>query len=150
VNVTIDVPSDSLNSNKDRGNYHSAVNVLGIACKQDDTVGARFSDTRELDLTKTSLRWPLAATGWSSCSAPAASTSENLKHPFRLFRILGRQLLSAAWFYRLISRSSMDAMLVVKLRVQDLPPGAYRLVLPGVDSANYQAPQEEIEFTISN
>jgi len=38
----------------------------------------------------------------------------------------------------------------LKLRVQDLPRGAYRLVLPGVDSANYQAPQKEIEFTISN
>jgi len=38
----------------------------------------------------------------------------------------------------------------LKLRVQDLPPAAYRLVLLGVDSASYQAPQKEIEFTISN
>ena len=45
VNVTIDVPSDSLNFNKDKGNYHSDVKVLGIASKQDGTVGARFSDT---------------------------------------------------------------------------------------------------------
>jgi hypothetical protein len=44
----------------------------------------------------------------------------------------------------------LDATLVVKLRVQELPPGAYGLVLLGVDSANYQAPQKEIEFTISN
>jgi len=38
----------------------------------------------------------------------------------------------------------------LKLRVQALPPAAYRLVLLGVDSASYQAPQKEIEFTISN
>jgi hypothetical protein len=56
VNVTIDVPTDSLNSNKDRGNYLSDVNVLGIAYKQDDTVGARFSDMLELDLTNEEWR----------------------------------------------------------------------------------------------
>jgi hypothetical protein len=38
----------------------------------------------------------------------------------------------------------------LKLRIKDLPPGAYRLVLLGVDSANYQAPQKEIEFSVSN
>ena len=35
----------------------------------------------------------------------------------------------------------------LKLRDQDLTPGAYGLALLGVDSANYQAPQKEIEFT---
>ena len=52
VNVTIDVPSDSLNFSKDKGDYHSDVNVLGIAYKQDGTVAARFSDTLELNLQK--------------------------------------------------------------------------------------------------
>ncbi len=52
VNVTIDVPSDSLNFNRDKGDYHSDVNVLGIAYKQDGTVAARFSDTLELNLQK--------------------------------------------------------------------------------------------------
>jgi len=52
----IDVPSDSLNFNKDKGNYHSDVNLLGIAYKQDGTVGARFSDTLELDLTNEEWR----------------------------------------------------------------------------------------------
>ena len=55
MNVTIDVPSDSLNFNRDRGN-HSDVNVLGIAYKQDDTAGARFRDTLELDLTNEEWR----------------------------------------------------------------------------------------------
>ncbi len=52
VNVTIDVPSDSLNFSKDKGDYHSDVNVLGIAHKLDGTVAARFSDTLELNLQK--------------------------------------------------------------------------------------------------
>jgi len=68
------------------------------------------SSPSSLIITKTTLLWPLAATGLSSCSAPAAGTSDNLKHPFRLLRILGRQLLSAAWFYRLISRSSISVL----------------------------------------
>ena len=55
MNVTIDVPSDSLNFNRDRGN-HSDVNVLGTAYKQDDTAGARFRDTLELDLTNEEWR----------------------------------------------------------------------------------------------
>ena len=97
VNVAIDVPNDSLNFNKDGGNYHSDVNVLCITYKQDDTVGTLFCNTLEPDLTK----------------------EEGISVvPFTL-----------------------------KLRDQDLPPGAYCLALRGVDSANYQAPQKEIEFT---
>ncbi|MGB9470989.1 MAG: VWA domain-containing protein [Candidatus Acidiferrum sp.] len=52
VNMAIDVPSDSLNFSKDKGDYHSDVNVLGIAYKQDGTVAARFSDTLEFNLQK--------------------------------------------------------------------------------------------------
>jgi hypothetical protein len=40
--------------------------------------------------------------------------------------------------------------LTLKLRVRDSPPGVYRLVLLAVDGANYQAPQKEIEFTVSD
>jgi VWFA-related protein len=52
VNLAMDVPSDALNFNKDKGKYHSNVNVLGIAYKPDGTVGARFSDTLDLNLEK--------------------------------------------------------------------------------------------------
>jgi len=38
----------------------------------------------------------------------------------------------------------------LKLQLGDLPPGGYRLVLLAVDGANYQAPQKEIEFTVSD
>jgi hypothetical protein len=38
--------------NKDKGKYHSNVNVLGIAYKPDGSVGARFSDTLDLEMDK--------------------------------------------------------------------------------------------------
>lgn len=52
VNLAMDIPGDSLNFAKEKGKYHSNVNVLGIAYKPDGTVGARFSDTLDLDLEK--------------------------------------------------------------------------------------------------
>jgi VWFA-related protein len=52
VNLAMDIPGDSLTFNKDKGKYHANVNVLGIAYKPDGTVGARFSDTLNLDLEK--------------------------------------------------------------------------------------------------
>src|SRR6266849_6467782 len=52
VNLAMEIPSDALNFNKDKGKYHANVNVLGIAYKPDGTVGARFSDTVNLDLEK--------------------------------------------------------------------------------------------------
>ena len=52
VNLTMQIPSESLSFNKDKGKYHANVNVLGIAYKTDGSVGARFSDTVNLDMEK--------------------------------------------------------------------------------------------------
>jgi VWFA-related protein len=52
VNLAMEIPGDSLAFNKDKGKYHSNVNVLGIAYKPDGTVGARFSDTLDLEMEK--------------------------------------------------------------------------------------------------
>ncbi len=52
INLAMDIPGDSLNFNKEKGKYHSNVNVLGIAYKADGSVGARFSDTLDLNLEK--------------------------------------------------------------------------------------------------
>jgi VWFA-related protein len=52
VNLTMEIPGDSLIFNKDKGKYHANVNVLGIAYNPDGTVGARFNDTLNLDLEK--------------------------------------------------------------------------------------------------
>jgi VWFA-related protein len=52
VNLAMEIPSDSLKFDKEKGKYHANINVLGIAYRQDGTVGARFSDTVNLDLEK--------------------------------------------------------------------------------------------------
>ena len=49
VNVAMELPSDSLKFQKQKGKLHAAMDVLGIATSADGTVGARFSDTLKLD-----------------------------------------------------------------------------------------------------
>jgi VWFA-related protein len=52
VNLAMEIPSDSLKFDKEKGRYHANINVLGIAYRPDGTIGARFSDTVNLDLEK--------------------------------------------------------------------------------------------------
>ena len=52
VNVAMEIPSASINFDKVKGKYHADVNILGIAYKPDNSVGARFSDEVTLDLEK--------------------------------------------------------------------------------------------------
>jgi len=52
VNLSMEIPGDALVFNKDKGRYHANVNVLGIAYKPDGSVGARFSDTLNLEMEK--------------------------------------------------------------------------------------------------
>jgi hypothetical protein len=52
VNLAMEIPSDSLKFNKEKGKYHANMNILGMAYNPDGSVGARFSDTVNLDLEK--------------------------------------------------------------------------------------------------
>jgi VWFA-related protein len=52
VNLAMEVPSNTIQFSKDNGKYHAILNVLGIAYKPDGSVGARFSDTVNVDLEK--------------------------------------------------------------------------------------------------
>ena len=52
VNLSMEIPSESLQFNKEKGKYHANMNVLGIAYKPDGSIGARFSDTINMDLEK--------------------------------------------------------------------------------------------------
>ena len=52
VNLAMDIPQEMFKFDKDKGKYHSSLNVLGIAYRDDGTVGARFSDQVKLDLEK--------------------------------------------------------------------------------------------------
>jgi len=49
IDLVVDIPADAIKFEKVKGKQHSALNVLGIAYKPDGTVGARFSDTVNLD-----------------------------------------------------------------------------------------------------
>jgi len=52
VNLSMEIPGESVVFNKDKGKYHANVNVLGIAYKPDGSVGARFSDTLNFEMDK--------------------------------------------------------------------------------------------------
>jgi VWFA-related protein len=52
VNLTMDLPPQSLNFSKEKGKYRATINVLGIAYRPDGTIGARFSDAVKLELEK--------------------------------------------------------------------------------------------------
>jgi VWFA-related protein len=52
VNLAMEIPADAVHFNKDKGKYNANLNVLGIAYRADGSVGARFSDTVNLNLEK--------------------------------------------------------------------------------------------------
>ena len=56
VNLAMQIPADSFQFNKEKGKYHATLNVLGIAYKPDGSVGAKFSDTVNLDLEKDEMK----------------------------------------------------------------------------------------------
>ena len=52
VNLTMEVPSNTIQFKSDNGKYHATLEVLGIASKPDGSDEARFSDTVSLNLEK--------------------------------------------------------------------------------------------------
>src|SRR6516162_98238 len=56
VNLALDAPAEQLDFGKDKSAYHSEVNVLGIAYREDGSVAARFSDNRKIDLDKKEMK----------------------------------------------------------------------------------------------
>jgi VWFA-related protein len=52
VSLSMAIPGDAVVFNKDKGKYRANVNVLGIAYKADGSVGAKFSDTLNLEMEK--------------------------------------------------------------------------------------------------
>ena len=49
VNVAMEIATNSLKFEKQKGKFHSTINVLGLAYLPDGSVGARFSDSLKLD-----------------------------------------------------------------------------------------------------
>ncbi len=56
VNLALEIPSTALSFQKEKKDFHSQMNVLGIAYRPDGIVGARFSDTVKLDLEKGKMK----------------------------------------------------------------------------------------------
>jgi VWFA-related protein len=49
VNVAMEIGTDKMKFEKQKGKYHAVVNVLGLAYLPDGSVGARFSDSLKID-----------------------------------------------------------------------------------------------------
>jgi hypothetical protein len=49
VNLAMEIPSQGFKFDKVKGKFHSEMNVLGIAYRPDNSVGAKFSDTLKFD-----------------------------------------------------------------------------------------------------
>ncbi|MFB3920581.1 MAG: VWA domain-containing protein [Terriglobia bacterium] len=56
VNLALEVPAQMLPFEKEKGKFHSKVNLLGVAYREDGGVAARFSDTVNLDMEKGELK----------------------------------------------------------------------------------------------
>ncbi len=56
VNMALSVPGSSIDFEKQKGLFHSDVNVLGIAYRENGSVAARFSDTVKLDYEKKEVK----------------------------------------------------------------------------------------------
>ena len=52
VNLAMEIPADTVQFSKDKGKYRANLNVLGIAYRADGSVGAKFSDTVNLEFEK--------------------------------------------------------------------------------------------------
>ena len=56
VYVSLQIPGSAIDFGKEKRQFHSKVEVLGIASREDGTVAARFSDTVKLDMEKKDLK----------------------------------------------------------------------------------------------
>ncbi len=56
VYVSLQIPASAIDFEKEKKDFHSEVNVLGIASREDGVVAARFSDTVKLDMEKKDLK----------------------------------------------------------------------------------------------
>ena len=56
VEVSLQVPASAIEFEKEKKNFHSKVQVLGIAYRDDGSVAARFSDAVKLDMQKKDLK----------------------------------------------------------------------------------------------
>jgi hypothetical protein len=49
VNVALEIPTDGIKFDKEKGKFHALINILGLVSKSGGAVAARFSDTLKLN-----------------------------------------------------------------------------------------------------
>jgi hypothetical protein len=150
VNVAMEIPTAGFKLDKVKGKEHAEMNVLGIAYRPDNSVGAKFSDTVKLDFdNKTQedifLKQPYhyenqfdIASGNYTVKVVFSAGGENygkIEKPLVIEPFDGKQFalsgLALGELKKTENDGSLDAVLIedkvplVALGVQDIPAGQY-------------------------
>jgi VWFA-related protein len=151
VNVAMEIPSQSFKFEKVKGKFHAEMNILGIAYKPDNAVGAKFSDTLKFDFdnkvqVEEFARQPVhyesqfdIATGQYNFRVVFSTGGDNfgkIEKPLVIEPFDGKQfavsaLALSADLRRVQSDSGMDAVLIedkvplVALGTQAVPAALY-------------------------
>jgi VWFA-related protein len=150
VNVAMEIPTQSFKFDKVKGKEHAEMNVLGIAYRPDNSVGAKFSDTIKLDFeNKTQIeeftKRPMhyenqfdIAAGTYAFKVVFSAGGENfgkIEKPLVIEPFDGKQFAISALALGELKKTdadtSLDAVLIedkvplVALGVQDVPAGQY-------------------------
>ncbi len=149
VNVAMEIPTGSFKFTKVKGKDHAEMNVLGIAYRADNTVGAKFSDTIKLDYeNKTQIeefsKHPLhyenqfdIASGAYNVKVVFSAGGENfgkIEKPLNIEPYDGKEFavsaISLGELHKTEGDTSMDVLIedkvpLVALGVQEIPAGQY-------------------------
>jgi hypothetical protein len=149
VNVAMEIPTGSFKFEKVKGKLHAEMNILGIAYRPDNSVGAKFSDTLKFDyenkvqvdeFAKAPLHYENQfdiASGQYNVKVVFSAGGENfgkIEKPLVVEPYDGKQFAvsgMALGELRKADNSGMDSVLIedkvplVAMGVQDIPAGQY-------------------------
>ena len=151
VNVAMEIPSQGFKFDKVKGKFHAEMNIMGIAYRPDNTVGAKFSDTLKFDyenkvqveeFTKNPVHYESQfdiATGQYNFKMVFSAGGENfgkIEKPLVIEPYDGKQFAISGMALGELRKmdagdASMDAVLIedkvplVALGIQNIPAGLY-------------------------
>jgi hypothetical protein len=150
VNVAMEIPSQSFQFQKEKGKLHAEMNILGIAYRPDNTVGAKFSDTLKFDFDnkvqveefgKTPVHYETQfdiATGQYNFKVVFSAGGENfgkIEKPLFIEPFDGKQFavsgVALGELRKADADAGMEAVLIedrvplIALGTQDVPAGQY-------------------------
>jgi hypothetical protein len=149
VNVAMEIPSKGFNFEKVKGKLHAEMNILGIAYRADNSVGAKFSDTLKFDYDKVQvdefMKKPVhyetqldVSSGQYNFRVVFSAGGENfgkIEKPLVIEPYDGKQFavseMALGRLQKMESDSGLDAVLIedkvplVAMGIQDVPTGQY-------------------------